>query len=49
MFNKINQIAALRMVGYSLVSIHKSVSRAMLSEYLMILDHLILDHILTRV
>ena len=38
--NKINQMAALRMDWYSLISIHKSSSMAMLSEFLMILDHL---------
>ena len=37
---KINQMVALRMDWYSLISIHKSASRAMLSECLMILDHL---------
>ena len=38
--NKINQMTALRMDWYSLISIRKSVSRAMLSECLMILNHL---------
>ena len=38
--NKINQMAALRMDWYSLISINKSVSTKMLSECLMILDHL---------
>ena len=38
--NKINQMAVLRMDWYSLISIHKSVSSAMLSECLVILDHL---------
>ena len=38
--NKINQIAALRMDWYSLISIHKSVFRAIVSECLMILDNL---------
>ena len=33
-------MAALRMDWYSLISIHKPVSRAMLSDCLMILDHL---------
>ena len=33
-------MVALRMDWYSLISIHKSASRAMLSECLMILDHL---------
>ena len=32
-------MSALRMDWYSLISIHKSPSRAMLSECLMILDH----------
>ena len=35
-----NQMAALRMDWYSLIPIHKPVSRAVLSEYLMILDQL---------
>ena len=39
-YNKINQMVALRMAWYSLISIHKSVSRAMISECLMTLDHL---------
>ena len=33
-------MAALRMDWYSLISIHKPASRAMLSECLMISDHL---------
>ena len=33
-------MATLRMDWYSLISIHKSASKAMLSECLMILDHL---------
>ena len=33
-------MGALRMDRYSLISIHKPASRAMLSERLMILDHL---------
>ena len=32
-------MAALRMDWYSLLSIHKPATSAMLSEYLMILDH----------
>ena len=36
--NKINQMEALRMDWYSLISIHKSLSTAMLSECLMVLD-----------
>ena len=42
-YNKIDQMAGLRMDWYSLISIHKSASRAMLSEYLMILDHLCVE------
>ena len=38
--NEINQMAALRMDWHSLISTYKSSSRAMLSECLMILDHL---------
>ena len=38
--NKINQIAARRGDWYSLLFIHKSVTRAMLFECLMVLDHL---------
>ena len=33
-------MAVLRMAWYSLMSIHESASRAMMSECLMILDHL---------
>ena len=33
-------MAALRMAWYLLISINKSASRAMMSECLMILDHL---------
>ena len=39
--NKIKQTVALKMDWYLLISIHKSVSRAMLSKCLMVLDHLI--------
>ena len=39
-YNEINQMEALRMVWYSLISIHKSASRATISECLMILDNL---------
>ena len=38
--NKINQVAAFRMDRYSLMSIHKSSSSAMLSECIILLDHL---------
>ena len=38
--NKINQMPELKMDWYSLISIHKPASRAMLSECLMTLDHL---------
>ena len=38
--NKINQVAAFRMDRYSLMSIHKSSSSAMLSECIIVLDHL---------
>ena len=40
MCNKINLMAALRMGWYSLICINKPASREMLSECLMILDHL---------
>ena len=38
--NKINQVAAFRMDQYSLMSIHKFSSSAMLSECIILLDHL---------
>ena len=37
---KMNQVAAFRMDWYSLISIHEYSSSAMLSECLIILDHL---------
>ena len=39
-WNKINQMAALRMYWYSLISMHEPVSRAVLCECLILLDHL---------
>ena len=38
--NKINQMAALRMDWYSLISVYKLAFRAMISECLMILSYL---------
>ena len=38
--NKINQMRALKMAWYSLIFIHKTTSKAMIFECLMILDYL---------